>query len=151
MAELKRIGTVIDAAHVKVRLAGTEVPVSLFHLVRWSCGCLFISILLGLAASTPEVFPRACALGGIELLETLVCELQRHLLDLRHLDLLHLVPRINEAAVNEKAGFGPALDERLDLSFDILLMLDGQQVKGFSADQEGAQLRDEQDLGIVAG
>ncbi len=66
-----------------------------------------------------------------------------------HLDMLHLVPRIDEAAVDEEAGFGPALDERLDLALDILLMLDGQQLEGFAADQEGAQLRDEQDLRVL--
>jgi hypothetical protein len=136
---------------MKVRLAGIKVPVSLFHLVRRIRVRLLIRLLLGAPVSTPEVFPCACALGGVELLEALVRELQWHLFDFRHLDLPHLVPWIDEAAVNEKAGFGPALDERLDLSFDILLMLDGQQVKGFSADQESAQLRDDQDLGVVAG
>ena len=77
---------------------------------------------------------------------------ERYLFHLRDFDVLHLVPGIDKAAVDEEAGFGPALNQRLDLAFDILLMLDGQQVKGRAADQVRAQLRDEQDrfrIGIV--
>src|ERR1700744_5683577 len=59
------------------------------------------------------------------------------------------MPGIDEAPVDEKARLRPAFDERLDLAFYILLMVDGQQLKGFATDQVGAQLSDEQHLRFV--
>jgi hypothetical protein len=106
-------------------------------------------LLLGLAARAPEVFVSAGALDSVELLIALMCQCDGQFFHLRDFQMLDLMPGIDEAAVDEKAGFRPALGERFNLALYILLMLDGQQVKGFAAGQMCALMRDEQHLRVV--
>jgi hypothetical protein len=56
-------------------------------------------------------------------------ELQRHLFHLGDFDVLHLMPRIDEAAVDKKVGFSPAFDERFDFAFTSCSCLMGSRSK----------------------
>lgn len=94
-------------------------------LVRPCVRC-FLRRILCLALRAPEVFLQARSLRSVEFVKALMRELRRHLFHLGHLDVIDLVPWIDEASVDEKAGFGPAFDERSYFAFYILLMLDGQ-------------------------
>lgn len=100
-------------------------------------GTFVLGGLAGLPAGHPEIILGAETANAVV---GFVCPGLFHLSDF---DVSNLMPGIDQAAMDEEAGFRPTPGQRLDFAFHILLVFDGDEVEGFAAVQERAQLSDE--------